>query len=306
MAAVVDCFPGESSRISHIFLREICKRFPAQKTEAAAQPAPPALHPEQKTAAASAADPGTRLSPSQIVTFRDCQARWWFKYGLNLPDPPNSNLTLGRAVHEAIALNFRQKIRTRVDVLTPRIVEAFDAHFRDGAAETVFHAKESPAEIAAAGRQIVALYMRLAAPKIQPAAVELPVAGTIAGVPVSGVIDLVEDNGTIVDLKTAKTSPNGLNADHALQLATYASLYAGAETVRIDTLVKTKTPRLVQMTRTLTAAHFAEPRKLFPMIQEAMHAGLYVPNRKSMLCSRRNCPFAAHCEAEFGGQVKEK
>lgn len=305
MAAVVDCYPGESSRVSHIFLREICKRFPVQKQEEAAQPAPPVPQPEQKSAAASAADPGTCLSPSQIVTFRDCQARWWFKHGLNLPDPPNSNLTLGRAVHEAIAINFRQKIRTRMDLPTSRIVEAFDAHFRAGALDTVFHDKEQPAEIAAAGRHLVALYMRQAAPNIQPAAVELPVAGTIAGVSVSGVIDLVEDNGTIVDLKTAKTSPNGLNADHALQLATYATL-RGAEKVRIDTLVKTKTPRLVQMSRTLTAAHLAEPRKLFPMIQEAMHAGLYVPNRKSMLCSRRNCPFARHCEQEFGGQVKEK
>lgn len=305
MATVATSYPGESSRVSHIFLREICKRFPVRQQEAA-PPAPPAVpQPEQKSAAASAAAPGTCLSPSQIVTYRDCAARWWYKHGLNLPDPPNSNLTLGRAVHEAIALNFRQKIRTRVDLPTHQVVEAFDAHFRAGAIDTVFHSKEQPAEVAAAGRQLVALYLRLAAPKIQPAAVELPVSGTIAGVPASGVIDLVEDNGTIVDLKTAKTSPNGLSADHALQLATYATL-RGAEKVRIDTLVKTKSPRLVQMTRTLTAAHLEEPRKLFPLIQEAMQQGLYVPNRKSMLCSRRNCPFAAACEREFGGQVKEK
>jgi len=305
MAAVVDCFPGESSRVSHIFLREICKRFPAPKQQEAAQPAPPVLQPEQKSAAASAAAPGTCLSPSQIVTYRDCAARWWYKHGLNLPDPPNANLSLGRAVHEAIALNFRQKIASRIDLSTHQVVAAFDAAFAREAAETVFDSKETPAEIAAAGRQLVALYLRLAAPKIQPAAVELPVSGAIAGVPVSGVIDLVEDNGTIVDLKTAKSSPNGLNADHAFQLATYATLRQ-ARQVRIDTLVKTKSPRLVQMSRTLTPAHLDEPRKLFPMIQEAMQQGLYVPNRKSMLCSRRNCPFARHCEQEFGGQVKEK
>ena len=27
------------------------------------------------------------LSPSQVRTFMDCQMRWWFKYGLKVPDP---------------------------------------------------------------------------------------------------------------------------------------------------------------------------------------------------------------------------
>ena len=38
------------------------------------------------------------LSPSQVRCFMDCQARWWFKYGLKQPDPQTGNLALGRAV----------------------------------------------------------------------------------------------------------------------------------------------------------------------------------------------------------------
>ena len=29
------------------------------------------------------------LSPSQVRCFMDCQMRWWFKYGLRVPDAPN-------------------------------------------------------------------------------------------------------------------------------------------------------------------------------------------------------------------------
>ena len=41
------------------------------------------------------------LSPSQVRCFMDCQVRWWFKYGLKYPDPPNGKMVLGRAVHAA-------------------------------------------------------------------------------------------------------------------------------------------------------------------------------------------------------------
>ena len=32
------------------------------------------------------------LSPTQVRTYLDCSARWWFKYGLALPEPKNSSL----------------------------------------------------------------------------------------------------------------------------------------------------------------------------------------------------------------------
>ena len=33
-------------------------------------------------------DLGGFLSPSQTRTFLACSAKWWFKFGLGLPDPP--------------------------------------------------------------------------------------------------------------------------------------------------------------------------------------------------------------------------
>jgi hypothetical protein len=50
--------------------------------------------------------------------------------------------------------------------------------------------------------------------------VEVPVSGTIVGVAVRGIADIVTTDGMVVDVKTASRKPSGLAADHSLQLAT--------------------------------------------------------------------------------------
>jgi PD-(D/E)XK nuclease superfamily len=56
---------------------------------------------------------GNFLSPTQVRAFLDCSARWWFKYGLHLPEPKTGNLALGIAVHQALEVDFREKLETK-------------------------------------------------------------------------------------------------------------------------------------------------------------------------------------------------
>src|ERR1039457_5467556 len=60
----------------------------------------------------------------------------------------------------------------------------------------------------------VSWWWRQAAPSIKPAAIELPVSGTIAGIPVVGVIDILDTSGRVIDLKTASERPQGISASH--------------------------------------------------------------------------------------------
>jgi len=78
----------------------------------------------------------------------DCQARWFYKYVLNLPDPKNSGLALGIAVHAALAFNFAQKIesgfhlagwRGFFEALKMRSASYRNQIFESGA---VFHGRE--------------------------------------------------------------------------------------------------------------------------------------------------------------------
>jgi hypothetical protein len=144
------------------------------------------------------------------------------------------------------------------------------------------------------------------APLIQPAAVEVRVEGEIAGIKVQGWIDLIDTDGQIIDIKTAARKPGGVDVDHRFQIATYAQLVPGASgRARVDTLVKTKTPSLVSHSFTVTDADILAIKKLYPLSQQSMRSQLYMPNRLSMACSRRNCCYWRQCETEFGGEVPE-
>lgn len=52
-------------------------------------------------------DLDTVLSPSQVRTFRDYGAKWYYKYALGLPDPPKGSLVRGRVVHLMAEAFFR-------------------------------------------------------------------------------------------------------------------------------------------------------------------------------------------------------
>lgn len=252
-------------------------------------------------------DPNAVLSPTQVRAFMDCQVRWYFKYVEDRPDPQTSCLALGKAVHIAVAGNFAQKIETKEDLPVTGALALYRDAWQEESRRTMFRADEVPTAIGRVGEALIAKYIDEVAPNVEPAAVELPVAGEIGGVKVRGVVDLIDVQGRIIDLKTRARRPSAEVAhDTAFQIATYRQLTPGASgSARIDTLVKTKTVQLVQQSYDVSERDLRATRVLYPLVKEAMDSGLYMPNRLSTLCSRRNCPYWGNCEGEFGGKVDE-
>jgi hypothetical protein len=247
---------------------------------------------------------GEVLSPSQVSTWLDCQTRWYYKYALGLPDYKGATLALGIAFHQAIAENFAQKIETKADLPVFGVVALFRQAWAEQVETARFQPDEDPGEIAATGEACTAKYMEEAAPFIEPAAVELAVSGEIAGVRVRGRVDVLDLDGTIIDAKTASKSPHGIDQSYRRQLATYVQITPGASGVaRLDTVTKTKTTKLVPQSFSVDAADRAHVEALFPLVQEGMRNGLYMPNRGSNLCSQRHCPYWERCEDEYGGRV---
>jgi RecB family exonuclease len=250
-------------------------------------------------------DFGTVLSPSQVRTFRDCGAKWYYKYALGLPDPPNGSLVRGRVVHQMAEAFFRAKLdggSPDPDDLQASFEEAWDRE----AAGAAFGADEDVDLLKRQAAMLTRKYLDEVAPEIEPAALELAVQGVIGGVPVRGFVDLLDTSGRVIDLKTAARKPTGVNVDYAFQVATYRQLCPGANgKARVDTLVATKSPQVVTQEYTVSPADLKMTEKLYPLVREAMREGIYLPNRSSNnLCSYKNCSFAAVCETEFGGRVK--
>jgi RecB family exonuclease len=193
------------------------------------------------------AAPGDILSPSQVSSLMDCAYRWYAKHVLKMPESPTSQQILGRAVHAALAANFEQKLDSKVDLPASGVLAVYREAWVVLSEGTEFRDDEDHDELGKAGEALVDKYMEEAAPRIEPAAVEMRVEGVIAGVKVAGYIDLVDVDGCVIDIKTAKARPSSVNPMHRFQIATYRHLTPLARgTGRIDTLVKTKSPQLIQ------------------------------------------------------------
>lgn len=277
-------------------------------------PAPqPERAPETPTYTA-AAEPPAILSPSQVNLFLECPAKWYYKYLLELETPLTSSLALGRAVDEALSYHFRHKAQTREDLPAGDVIEAFSCAFAEQFAEAELAEDENPDDLHTLGEQLVNRYLAELAPSVQPAlverdgervpAVQLPVSGEIAGVPVQGIVDLIAEDGTVIDLKTAARRMPGIPPDYRLQLATYCR-FTGASKAQLDCMIKSKTVQTQRLSTEITEADQRFLDAIYPAAHEAMRTGLYLPRRSSWMCSRRNCPFWRRCEEDFGGTVQD-
>lgn len=247
--------------------------------------------------------PGEALSPSQASMYLGCSARWYFRYMRGLPDPASGGAVRGSAVHSLVAYALTAKMEGE-DLESAAFEDAWD-HAWDEAAEVAqFDAYDDIDQLKRSGAVLARKYCTEVVPDLEPAGVEVPFAGEIAGVAVRGRVDIVERSGRVIDLKTSSRKSSKISADHAFQLATYAALLpdASGET-RLDMLVSTKDPQLVQIEHTPDAGSLQLIERLYPLVAEGIAGGLFLPNRASTLCSRRYCAFADECEAEFGGQV---
>jgi CRISPR/Cas system-associated exonuclease Cas4 (RecB family) len=266
----------------------------------------PAVRVDWPLVGATTTAPGDVLSPSQVNSLMDCAYRWHAKHVLKVPEPPTSQQILGRAVHAALAANFEQKCGTKVDLPVPGVLAVYREAWAVLSHATEFRDDEDSDELGKTGEALVAKYMEEAAPGIEPAAVEMRVEGLISGVKVAGYIDLLDVDGRIIEIKTAKARPNSIGSMHRFQVATYCYLTDRARgTGRIDTLVKTKSPQLIQQTFSIAEKDLRAVQTIYPQAQDVMRGAVQLPNRQSMLCSRRHCAYWRHCEQKWGGEVPE-
>jgi RecB family exonuclease len=193
------------------------------------------------------------MSPTQVSQFLNCPAKWMFRYLLDLKEPGTAAQALGKAFHETIACNFRQKQESSRDLPIADCLEFFRRTFGEHLEQVDLEKGEHPMELLELGEMMVQKYLAEAAPLIQPAAVESRVSGLIGGVKVAGYVDLLDIEGRIVDSKSVLKPSVGINHDHRLQLTSYVMITPAASGVcRLDNVTKGKTVQIVHKTFTVT------------------------------------------------------
>src|SRR6266852_5286356 len=155
------------------------------------------------------------LSPSQVRTFSDCEVRWFYEHLLGLPDPPTATMALHNAIRTALMTNFRYKFESKTDIQTEGVVGLFRRAWKQQRTTANFCEDEVPEAICGTGEELVRIYMHEVAPQIRPAAVERPLRGVLSSVRIRAQIDLIDVDGTIIDVRTAQAAP--ARVDHMQQ-----------------------------------------------------------------------------------------
>ena len=111
------------------------------------------------------------LSPSQVRSFLDCSARWWYKYGLSLPDPKGSSLVRGIVVHRMAETFLRAKYSGASPVVED-LAGIFDQLWDETAAEGSFQPNEDLDKLKVQTAQLARMYLDEVAPEIEPAVID--------------------------------------------------------------------------------------------------------------------------------------
>lgn len=151
------------------------------------------------------------FSASSLRLLRICPEAYRQRYILGRKERPGEALTMGSAVHDAVAHNHRQKIVSHEDLNVTEVVERFhdfswpEAVESDGGEDEI-RWDNKPDEVRRDGERVTRAYHLDVNPRVQP--VEAPEQRFdlwVEGIPVPfiGYIDVVED-ANVVDLKTGK------------------------------------------------------------------------------------------------------
>ena len=254
----------------------------------------------------------SHVSATQIATFTRCQAAWYFSYVEKIKGKPTGAMTRGTCVHRGISANFTQKVESHVDMPVIDVLDFYDTTFTDLAQETDWKESEDPGKVKDAGYRVLEHYQVEAAPQVDPVDVEQSFRFMLTwvdgeeekSVEFKGILDLLDRDFNLRDLKTTGQTPKVPGGDHVIQLIGYSlgkeAIDGKQPSAWLDYLVTTKTPKIV----TFPVVVEESQKKFFlnniPRVVKAMEAENYYPARGNRWCSETACYYWEMCRKEFG------
>ena len=246
------------------------------------------------------------ISASQVNAYLGCPLKYRFQYVDKIPRPWRvAAMSFGTSIHAAVEWFHRQRMVGGMPT-AEQVERMFEADwYAQNLEPLVFSDRESRDGLLEKGRAMLRLYVSEQETHPAPAFVEQPFevevhdpeTGEVFDLRLRGFIDLVEQDGTIVDLKTAGRSLEAGGLERHLQLSCYAlaSLIATGSVpkLRLDMLYKTVRPRLERLETTRTTNELAWTAQLIREVALAIQTEHFFPN-PSWRC--QECEYFAHCQ----------
>ena len=250
-------------------------------------------------------EPPRTSSLSRVQAYLACPLKYRFQYVDQIPRPWRvAAMAFGSSVHAAVEWFHRERLAGRRSDLTGTLT-VFEADwFAQNLEPLVFSDRESREGLTEKGRAMLQLYVE-STNGMKPVAVEQPFeldladpeTGEVLDVRLRGVIDLVEEDDVLVDLKTAGRTLESGGLERHLQLSTYALAYlllrGTIPKLRLDMLLKTTKPRLERLETTRSVEELSWTARLIREVSLAIETEHFFPN-PSWRCTE--CEYYAHCQ----------
>ena len=248
----------------------------------------------------------THLSASQLTLYLQCSLKYRFHYVDQIePKFKSSGLAFGGTIHSTLEWLHRQRIEGK-PIAIEDLLRIFHADwFAQNMAAIRFSNHDDRESLLKTGEGLLALYLR-ELPQTLPKFVEYPFeiplvhpkTHEVLDLEVKGVIDLIEEDGMIVDHKTSAKTMDSASINRSLQFTIYSYAYrylfeSPEKGIRIDNLIKTKQPKIE---RTYTERSQKDYIRLFHLAGAVLHgidSAVFMPN-PGWMCA--DCEYQEHCQ----------
>lgn len=253
------------------------------------------------------------LSVSQMNLYLTCSLKYRFEYVDRLPKLYRAaGMALGKAMHAALEWLHKERKAGRNPPLAG-LLKLFEADWN--AQSTGLEIRldgDNPAEkLLLKAKELLSQYYHLPQKPVKEAELYFqvplvnPETGEVLGVPLRGIIDLVEGEDELVEFKSPQKAPPLENLPDHLQLTAYSYAYEmlfghPPKELRLVNLVRTKNPKIDTQ---LTWRDQADYERLFNLGKEVLkgiRAGVFIPNRGCWLC--KDCEYDQDCREWAGNE----
>jgi putative RecB family exonuclease len=257
------------------------------------------------------------ISVSQINLYRTCSLKYRFQYLDGLPRLVRpAALVFGSAVHAA--LKWLHTVRkaggeARLEDLL-RVFEA-DWHAQCLDADIRFNGDTSADQFLIKGKELLSAYHRLPPRPVQEAEVSFqvplvnPMTGEVLDVPLRGVMDLVEADGTLIEFKTSLKRWTLSDLPDNVQLTAYSYAYEllfgrPPRELRLVNLIRTRTPAIETHQTRREPSDYERLFYLGKEVRRGIQAGVFIPNRGCWLC--KDCEYERDCHEWTGNDDRQE
>jgi len=204
-------------------------------------------------------------------------------------------LFLGGTIHAALTQGFRQKING-ASVSIEEMEDTFRDIWSKGDSVEVDWKQEDAGDLKDTGVILIRKYWNTIQPHIKPLEVEMTFTKEMGDIILRGKVDLIAQNGVVIELKTTKRAYSEREIQRHLQPSIYALGMGGDINFRFDLLVKVKVPYCLSIPTKRTPAELSWiANVLLPKAAEQIRSGIYPPNPTSWLCGD-SCEVLHFCK----------